>query len=108
MHVVLGENFGKAGVLREKAVARMDGVGAGDLAGGEQRRDIEIAVLARRGGPMQTLSSASRTCMASASAVECTATVGMPSSLQARRYPQRDLTSVGDQDLIEHLGLKGE
>src|SRR5690606_11143089 len=34
---------------------------------------------------MQTLSSASRTCMASASAVECTATVWMPSSLQARR-----------------------
>src|ERR1700761_2884581 len=36
------------------------------------------------GGPMHTLSSASRTCMASASAVECTATVWMPSSLQAR------------------------
>src|SRR5215813_13597066 len=34
---------------------------------------------------MHTLSSASRTCMASASAVECTATVGMPSSLQARK-----------------------
>src|SRR5258708_24140256 len=34
---------------------------------------------------MQTLSSASRTCIASASAVECTATVGIPSSLQARR-----------------------
>src|SRR5579885_1418391 len=34
---------------------------------------------------MQTLSSASRTCMASASAVECTATVLIPSSLQARR-----------------------
>src|SRR6185437_14935713 len=34
---------------------------------------------------MQTLSSASRTCMASASAVECTATVAIPSSLQARR-----------------------
>src|SRR5580700_8674337 len=33
---------------------------------------------------MQTLSSARRTCMASASAVECTATVAMPSSLQAR------------------------
>src|ERR1700730_11291492 len=32
---------------------------------------------------MQTLSSASRTCMASASAVECTATVAMPSSLHA-------------------------
>src|ERR1700749_344475 len=36
------------------------------------------------GGPMQTLSSARRTCIASASAVECTATVGMPSSRQAR------------------------
>src|SRR5438876_34895 len=34
---------------------------------------------------MHTLSSASRTCMASASAVECTATVAMPSSLHARR-----------------------
>src|ERR687889_507532 len=34
---------------------------------------------------MQTLSSARRTCMASASAVECTATVAMPSSLAARR-----------------------
>src|SRR5712691_2150545 len=34
---------------------------------------------------MQTLSSASRTCMASASAVECTATVAMPTSLQARK-----------------------
>src|ERR1700737_3510436 len=33
---------------------------------------------------MHTLSSASRTCIASSSAVECTATEGMPSSLQAR------------------------
>src|ERR1700687_5582627 len=33
---------------------------------------------------MHTLSSARRTCMASASAVECSATVAMPSSLQAR------------------------
>src|SRR3990172_6554145 len=33
---------------------------------------------------MHTLSSARRTCMASASAVECTATVRMPISRQAR------------------------
>src|SRR5690349_12082730 len=33
---------------------------------------------------MQTLSSESRTCIASASAVECTATVWMPSSWHAR------------------------
>src|SRR5262245_47148613 len=34
---------------------------------------------------MHTLSSAKRTCMASASAVECTATVAIPISLHARR-----------------------
>ena len=36
MHVVLGEDFGKARVLRQKAVAGMHGVGAGDLAGGRE------------------------------------------------------------------------
>src|SRR5215203_5493645 len=75
---------------------------------------------------MQTLSSASRTCMASASAVECTATVAMPSSLQARstrkaisprlairilsnmslddhqRFAEFDRAAVLDQDL-DHL-----
>src|SRR6267142_3446807 len=37
------------------------------------------------GGPMHTVSSASRTCLVLKSAVECTATVLMPSSRQARR-----------------------
>src|SRR5205085_4080648 len=37
------------------------------------------------GGPMQTLSSARRTCMASSSAVEWTATVAIPNSFAARR-----------------------
>src|SRR5690348_6970004 len=36
------------------------------------------------GGPMQTFSSAKRTCSASVSAVECTATDRRPKSLQAR------------------------
>src|ERR1700741_3194393 len=36
------------------------------------------------GGPMQIASSASRTCIASASAVECTATVLIPISWHAR------------------------
>jgi hypothetical protein len=43
--------------------------------------------------------------MASASAVECTATVLMPISLQARMDAQRDLAAVGDQDLVEHPAL---
>jgi hypothetical protein len=83
MHFVLAEDFGKARILREETVAGMHRVGAGDLAGGEQRRNVEIAV-ARRRRPDADAFLASRTCMASASAVECTATVAMPSSLQAR------------------------
>src|SRR5262245_53935507 len=60
---------------------------------------------------MHTLSSASRTCMASASAVECTATVAMPSSLQARstrsaispRLAMRILSNMPSFD--DHQGL---
>jgi hypothetical protein len=43
----------------------------------------QVAVGGRR-GPMQIASSAMRTCIASASAVECTATVAMPISRAAR------------------------
>ena len=46
---------------------------------------VLVKAAAGGGGPMQTLSAARRTYMAAASAVECTATVAMPSSLQARR-----------------------
>src|SRR3569623_200293 len=46
--IVLGENFRKARILRQKAVAGMHGVRAGDLAGREQGRNIEIAVLGGR------------------------------------------------------------
>src|SRR3954471_1300301 len=80
---------------------------------------------------MHTLSSASRTCMASASAVECTATVGMPSSLQARstrsaisprlamrifsnislddhqRLAELDRLTVAEQDLRHCPGTRG-
>jgi hypothetical protein len=35
MDVVLGEDFGKTRVLREKTIARMHRIGARDLAGGK-------------------------------------------------------------------------
>ena len=102
VHVVLGENFGEARILREKAVARMHGVGAGDLAGGEQRRDVEIAVLRGRRADADAL-------------------VGEPhvhgvlvggrmhrdgrdaKLLAGAQHPQRDLPAIGDQDFVEHL-----
>ena len=46
--LVLVEDIGEARVLRQEAVAGMNGVGAGDLAGGDERGNVEIAVLARR------------------------------------------------------------
>ena len=103
MDVVLRQDFGKARVLREKAVARMHGVGAGDLAGGEQRRNVEIAVA--RGGR-----------------ADADAFVGEPhmhgvlvrgrmhgdrrdAQLLARAQDtQRDFTAVRDQDFVEHFG----
>ena len=45
VQIVLGQDLGKPGVLGEKAIAGMHGVGARDLAGGQQSRNIEIAVL---------------------------------------------------------------
>src|SRR5262245_4815998 len=58
---------------------------------------------------MHTLSSASRTCIASASAVECTATVAIPSSLHARstrsaispRFAIRILSNMRTQSSFE-------
>jgi hypothetical protein len=38
------EDFREARILGQEAVAGMNGVGARDLAGGEQRGDVEIAV----------------------------------------------------------------
>src|SRR6202043_3736422 len=62
---------------------------------------------------MQTLSSARRTWMASSSAVEWTATVGMPSSLQARstrsaispRLAIRILSNIEQPSLDDHQRL---
>ena len=99
--IVLGEDLGEAGVLGQKAVAGMHGVGAGDLAGGEQRRDVEIAVLGRRRADADAL-------------------VGEPHMhgvgvgggmhrdggdaefLAGAQHAQGDLAAIGDQDLVEH------
>src|SRR5215472_13799520 len=59
---------------------------------------------------MQTLSSASRTCMAEASASECTATVEMPISLQARwtrsaispRFAIRTFSNMAVRPSLDH------
>ena len=77
-------HFREARVLRQEAVAWMDRVGARDMRRPTGSPECSGSCRAPAGGPIQTLSSASRTCIASASAVECTATVPIPISRQAR------------------------
>ena len=104
--VVLGEDLGEARVLGKKAVAGMDGVGAGDLAGGEQRGNVEIAVARRR-------------------RADADAFVGEPHMhgvgiggrmhrdgrdaelLAGAQDAQRDLAAIGDEDLLEHRVSQG-
>ena len=97
------EDLGEARVLGQEAVARMHRVGAGDLAGGEQRRDVEVAVARRRRADAHAL-------------------VGKPHMhgvgvgggmhrdrrdaefLAGAQDAQRDLAAVGNEDLVEHDG----
>ena len=101
---MLGENFGEARVLRQEAVARMHRVGAGDLAGREQRGNVEIAVPGGR-------------------RADADAFVGEPDVhgvgvggrmhgnrrnaelLAGAQHPERDLAAICDQDLVEHSGM---
>ena len=100
--VVRGQDLGKARVLGQEAVAGMDRVGAGDLAGRNQGRDVEIAVAGGRRPDAHAL-------------------VGEPHMhgvgvggrvdgdgrdaelLRGAQDAQRDLAPVRDEDLVEHL-----
>ena len=101
MQIVLGEDFGEAGVLRQEAVAGMHGVGAGDLAGGEQRGDVEIAVLRRRRADADALVGEPH--MHGVGVGGGMHRDGRDAELLARAQDaQRDLAAIGDQDFVEH------
>ena len=104
MQVVVGEDLGKAGILGEEAVARMHRVGAGDLAGREQRGYVEIAVLRRRradadafiGKPHMHGISVRRGMHGNGGDAEL---------LAGPEHAKRDLAAIGYQDLVEHRAL---
>ena len=101
MDVVLVEDFGEARVLRQEAVARMHRVGAGDLAGGEQRRDVEIAVARRRRADADALVGEPH--MHGVGVGGRMHRDGRDAELLAgAQHAQRDLAAVGDQDFVEH------
>ena len=98
---VLDQDFGEARVLGQEAVAGMHGVGAGDLAGGEQRRDVEVAVARRRRADADALVGEAHM-----------HGVGVGGRMHGDRRDaellagaqdaQRDLAAIGDQDFLEH------
>ena len=95
------EDFGEARVLGEEAVARMHRVGAGDLAGGEQRRDVEIAVARRRRADAHALVGEPH--MHRVGVGGRMHRDGRDAELLAgAQHPERDLAAIGDQDFVEH------
>ena len=101
VHVVLFENLGKAGIFGEEAVARMDGIGAGDLAGRQQRRNIEIAVARRRRPDAHAL--VGKPHMHGVGVGGGMHRNGVDAEFLARaQNAERDLAAIGYQNLVEH------
>ena len=100
-HAVAGEDFGKARVFRQEAVAGVDGVGAGDLAGRQDGGDVEVAVFRRRRPDAHALVGEAHM-----------HGVGVGGRMHRDRrnaellagaqHAQRDLAAIGDEDFIEH------
>ena len=101
LHAVLGKNFGKARIFREKPVARVDRIGAGDLAGREERWNIEIAVPCRRRANADALVGKPHV-----------HGIGIGGRVHGDRWnaellagaqdPECDLATIGDENFVEH------
>ena len=98
-------DLGELGVLGQESVARMDGVGAGDLGGRDEAGDVEVGLSRLGGGPMQTSSSAKAHVQGLAVRLAVDRD-GLDAQLPAGADdPQGDLPAVGDQHLLEHQGV---
>ena len=98
---MLFEDLGEARVLGQEAVAGMHGVGAGDLAGGEQARNVEVAFGGGRRADAHALVGE-----ADVHGVGVGGRVhgdGGDAEFLARALDaQCNLSPVGDQDFVEH------
>ena len=98
-----GADVGELGVLGEKAVARVDRVGAGDLGGGDQARNVEIRLARRRRADADVV-------VGEANVERLAIGLGVHGDrLHAELAAgaddaQRDLAAVGDEDFLEHPG----
>ena len=103
MNVILcsSKNLGEAGVLGKKTIARMHGIGAGDLASRDEGRDVEIAIASCRRTDTDAFVGE-----AHVHGVRVSGRVygnGRDTKLTAGALnAQRNLSSVGNQNFIEH------
>ncbi|MPL84613.1 hypothetical protein SDC9_30578 [bioreactor metagenome] len=100
-NAVILEHLHEVRVFRKEAIARMDRLGAGDLAGGDDRGDREIALGRRRRADADALvGHAHMHGVAVGGRVHRDR--GDPHLAAGADHPQGDLAPVGDQDLVEH------
>jgi hypothetical protein len=101
VYAVLGQDLGKAGILGQETVARMDRVCARDLARREERGDVEIGVF--RSGRTDAHAFIGEAHVHGVSVGGRVHGHGLDAEfLASAQYPQCDLAAVGDQDFLEH------
>src|SRR5665213_744001 len=106
MQIVIGEDFGEARVFRQETVAGMHRVDAGDLAGREQRRHVEVAVLRRRRSDADALIGKPH--MHGIGVGGGMHRNGVDPELLARAQDaQGNLAAIGYQDLVKHVFPSG-
>ena len=99
--VVLLEDLGEAGVLGQESVTGMHRVGAGDLAGRDDGRDVEIAVF--RGWAADADALVGEADMHGVGVRRGMHGDGGDAELLAGAFDAKgDLSPVGDQNLVEH------
>ena len=99
--LVLFENVGETRILGEEAVARMDGVCAGNFASRNDRGDVKITVARRRRANAYAFVGqldVHRVFVGRRIDSDCR----NPELLGRAQHPQCDFSSVRDQNLIEH------
>ena len=97
-------DLGEVLVLAEEAVSGMDGLDVRDLGSRDQRRDVEVALGARRLADADRLVSESQ--MQRIAVRLGVDRNGLDAEVLARaQNAQRDLATIGDEDAREHGGL---